>query len=93
MASCLEIIIIRRYPPVRSKLVCGWYASQFAGNLKSTSQQKVKDKGTTIVIEPAAANTVYVPQYDPSLVYGYPLAPFREWYSYPGLFVAGPGIG
>ena len=33
-----------------------------AGNLNTTAQQKVKTKGQTIVIEPAAPDIVYVPQ-------------------------------
>jgi Protein of unknown function (DUF3300) len=63
-----------------------------AGNLNTTPQEKVKTKGQTIVIEPAATDVVYVPQYDPWLVYGYPLAIFPGWYPYPGLFLDGPGI-
>ena len=64
-----------------------------AGNLNSTSQQKVSEKGKTIVIEPASPEVVYVPQYDPWLAYGAPLAVFPGWYPYPGLFLDGPGIG
>jgi hypothetical protein len=63
-----------------------------AGNLKSTPQQKVETQGNTIVIQPAEPNVVYVPQYDPWLAYGYPLAAFPGWYPYPGLYLAGPGI-
>src|SRR5260370_3162453 len=44
-----------------------------AGNLKSTSQEKVSKQGQTIVIEPADPEVVYVPQYDPWLVYGEPI--------------------
>jgi hypothetical protein len=64
-----------------------------AGNLQNTPQEKVSTKGQTIVIQPAETNVVYVPQYDPWLVYGAPLAVFPGWYPYPGLFLAGPGIG
>jgi len=64
-----------------------------AGNLQSTPQEKVDTSGQTIVIEPATTDTIYVPQYDPWLVYGAPLAVFPGWYPYPGLFLAGPGIG
>jgi len=63
-----------------------------AGNLKTTSQEKVNTKGKTIVIEPASTDVVYVPQYDPWLVYGTPMAIFPGWYPYPGLFLDGPGI-
>jgi hypothetical protein len=64
-----------------------------AGNLKSTSQEKVSKHGDTIVIEPADPQVVYVPEYDPWLVYGEPIGVWPGWYSYPGLYIAGPGIG
>ena len=64
-----------------------------AGNLKTTPQENVATQGQTIVIQPATPDVVYVPQYDPWLVYGYPLAVFPGWYPYPGLFWDGPGIG
>jgi Protein of unknown function (DUF3300) len=64
-----------------------------AGNLSTTTQEKVSTKGKTIVIEPAETDMVYVPQYDPWLVYGAPMGVFPGWYPYPGLFLDGPGIG
>jgi hypothetical protein len=66
--------------------------AQQAGNLKTTTQEKVTTQGQTIVIQPAAPEVVYVPQYDPWLAYGYPLAAFPGWYPFPGLFLGGPGI-
>jgi uncharacterized membrane protein YgcG len=66
--------------------------AQQAGNLNTNSQQKVTTQGQTIVIEPATTEIVYVPEYDPWVVYGGPVVPFPGWYPYPGLFVAGPGI-
>ncbi len=67
--------------------------AQKAGNLNSTSQEKVSKQGKTIVIEPADPEVVYVPEYDPWLAYGEPIGIWPGWYSYPGLFLAGPGIG
>ena len=67
--------------------------AQQAGNLKTTPQENVTTQGQTIVIQPAMPDVVFVPQYDPWLVYGYPLAAFPGWYPYPGLFWDGPGIG
>jgi uncharacterized membrane protein YgcG len=67
--------------------------AQQAGNLKTTPQQTVNTNGNTIVIQPATPEVVYVPQYDPWLVYGDPLAVFPGWYPYPGLFWDSPGIG
>ncbi len=63
-----------------------------AGNLQTTDQEKVTTRGQDIVIQPASTEVVYVPQYDPWLVYGDPLAVFPGWYPYPGLFLDGPGI-
>src|SRR3984885_15173016 len=68
-----------------------------AGNLKTTSQIKVKTQGPDIVIEPADPDVVYVPAYDPWAVYGDPLLPWPGWYEYPGIWFGGPylsfGIG
>jgi hypothetical protein len=64
-----------------------------AGNLETTPQQKVSNKGNTIVIEPADPQIVYVPQYDPWLVYGAPIIAWPGWYWYPGLYLNGPGFG
>ena len=68
-----------------------------AGNLTNTPQQKVETKSSTIVIQPAAPEVVYVPAYDPWLVYGDPIVAWPEWYPYPGIWWDGPylswGIG
>jgi uncharacterized membrane protein YgcG len=66
--------------------------AQQAGNLQSTSQQQVTQQGQTIVIEPANPQVVYVPQYDPWVVYGAPVIAWPGWVWYPGLYVPGPGI-
>ena len=63
-----------------------------AGNLNTTSQQTVSQQGQTIVIQPADPQVVYVPAYDPWLVYGAPLGVWPGWYWYPGLYLTGPGI-
>jgi hypothetical protein len=67
--------------------------AQQSGNLKATPQQSVKTEGQTIVIEPAEPDVVYVPQYDPWLVYGAGVPIWPGWYPYPGLYLAGPGFG
>jgi hypothetical protein len=64
-----------------------------AGNLQSNDQVKVKEKDNDIEIEPADADVVYVPEYDPWLVYGPGLVAWPGWYWYPGLYFVGPGIG
>jgi hypothetical protein len=75
--------------------------AQDAGNLKTTEQQKVstttENNKQVIVVEPAQPSSVYVPVYQPSVVYGswwYPSYPPYYWppppYYYPGgAFVAG----
>ena len=48
--------------------------AQAAGTLQSSSQIKiVQQSPQTIIIEPASSNVVYVPQYNPAVVYGAPL--------------------
>src|ERR1700730_2404982 len=64
-----------------------------AGHLNSNEQEKVTTQGNTIVIEPANPEVVYVPQYDPWMVYGGPSVAYPGWYAEPGLFLAGVGIG
>src|ERR1700755_2417660 len=66
--------------------------AQGAGNLKSTPQETVATQGQMITIEPVNPAVVYLPQYDPWLVYGAPLGVWPGWYSYPGLYLAGAGI-
>src|SRR6202008_2889096 len=44
-----------------------------SGNLDSTPEQTVSEEDQTIVIEPANPQVVYVPAYDPWLVYGGPI--------------------
>src|SRR5271155_631500 len=71
--------------------------AQDAGNLKSTPQQTVTDQDSAIDIEPADPDVVYVPAYDPWLVYGYPVVAWPGWYPYPGIWFGGPylsfGVG
>ncbi len=68
-----------------------------AGSLQSNSQQTVTTQGSgssqTIIIEPANPQVVYVPTYNPTLVYGawgYPAYPPYAYYP-PG-YVAGTAL-
>src|SRR6201987_2120765 len=64
-----------------------------SGTLKSTSQQSVGiENDDTIVIEPANPEVVYVPAYDPWLVYGAPIVALPGWYPVPGIFWGGVGL-
>jgi len=68
-----------------------------AGQLRTTPQQVVTTQGSTIIIQPANPNVVYVPAYDPWMVYGGPIVEWPGWYRYPGIWYNGPylsfGIG
>jgi len=66
-------------------------AAKKAGNLESTEQQKViveqvpQTQQSVIVIEPAQPQVVYVPTYNPTVVYG------SWWYpSYPPVYLPPP---
>jgi hypothetical protein len=64
--------------------------AQASGNLKTTNEQKVVVQEKTIVIESANPQVVYVPSYNPTVVYGawaYPSYP--PYYYYPPGYVAG----
>jgi hypothetical protein len=67
--------------------------AQNAGHLESTGQENVTDQDGTIDIEPADPDVVYVPAYDPWLVYGAPIVAYPGWYPVPGIFLGGVGIG
>jgi Protein of unknown function (DUF3300) len=62
------------------------------GHLNSNEQEKVTTEGSTIVIEPANPEMVYVPAYDPWLVYGAPIVAYPGWYPVPGIFWGGVGL-
>jgi hypothetical protein len=64
--------------------------AQQAGTLQSTSQQTVEKQGSTIVIQPTSPEVVYVPAYNPWLVYGGPVVAWPGWYPYPGIWYGGP---
>jgi hypothetical protein len=57
-----------------------------AGNLKSSKEQEVKKEGNIIIVEAANPQVVYVPAYNPTVVYGawpYPAYPPYPVYAYP----------
>jgi hypothetical protein len=91
--SSLGDAYVNQEPDVMNAVQLMRDRAEKAGNLKSTSQETVTQQGQTIVIEPADPEVVYVPEYDPWLAYGEPIGVWPGWYSYPGLFLGGPGIG
>ncbi len=61
----------------------GCAKAQQSGNLKTTTEQKVIVEEKIIKIEPANPQVVYVPTYNPTVVYGtwpYPAYPPYPWY-------------
>ena len=66
--------------------------AQEAGNLNSSTQQTVTTEGSDIEIEPVSPDIVYVPAYDPWVVYGGPIAAWPGWYPYPGIWYDGPAL-
>jgi uncharacterized protein DUF3300 len=71
--------------------------AQDKGNLKSTEQQKVEtqviESKSVIVVEQANPQIVYVPSYDPVVVYGAPIYPYPPIYYPPaGYYAAGMAI-
>jgi hypothetical protein len=72
--------------------------AQSAGNLKSTEQQKViveqaegqPQQQTVIRIEPASPDVIYVPTYNPTVVYGgWPYPAYPPYYYYPPYYPVG----
>jgi hypothetical protein len=57
--------------------------AQAAGNLKSDGKQVVKTEKEIIIIEPADPQVIYVPQYTPSTVVTYGVAPVYGYYPAP----------
>src|SRR5213595_2395924 len=71
--------------------------AQDTGNLSSTDQQKVETKvienKSVIVVEQANPQVVYVPSYDPVVVWGPPVYPYPPiYYPPPGYYAAGLAI-
>ena len=65
--------------------------AQKAGNLSSNTQQNVSTQGQTIIIEPAQPNVIYVPAYNPTVVYGTWAYPSYPPVYYPGVMSWYPG--
>ena len=65
--------------------------AQESGNLKSTKEQEVvvEQQTQTIVIQPASPEVVYVPSYNPAVVYGaWPYPAYPPYPVYPPGYVA-----
>src|SRR5579862_7965057 len=65
--------------------------AEAAGNLRTTPQQRVYDRDDQVQIEPADPQVVYVPQYNPYYVYGYPVAywpGYVPWWGFGGPFIS-----
>ena len=67
------------------------HKAQDAGNLRTTPQQRVYDRDDQVQIDPADPDTVYVPQYNPAYVYGYPVGVwpgFYPWWGFGGPYIS-----
>jgi Protein of unknown function (DUF3300) len=53
--------------------------AQAAGNLKTTKEQTVTTEAQTIVIQPANPQVVYVPVYNPTIIYGAPIVVYPAY--------------
>src|SRR4029453_17805650 len=63
--------------------------AQAAGNLKTTKEQTVIVEQKVIRIEPASPQVIYVPTYNPTVVYGaWPYPAYPPYYYYPPGYVA-----
>ena len=63
--------------------------AQAAGNLKTTKEQTVVVEEKIIKIEPASPQVIYVPTYNPTVVYGaWPYPAYPPYYYYPPGYVA-----
>jgi hypothetical protein len=73
------------------------HQAQSAGHLAPSPQLNVTDNGPDIDIEPANPQVVYVPEYDPEDIYGYPVGMwpgFDPWWGMGGPYMSfGLGIG
>jgi hypothetical protein len=73
--------------------------AEASGNLKTTKEQVVKVEKEVIIIESASPQVVYVPTYNPTVVYGawpYPAYPPAYYYppvAAPYAFAAGVAVG
>jgi hypothetical protein len=64
--------------------------AQASGNLKTTKEQTVVVEEKIIKIEPANPQVIYVPSYNPTVVYGaWPYPAYPPYYYYPPGYVAG----
>jgi hypothetical protein len=66
-----------------------------AGRLAPDERVRIVEDGRTILIEPADARVVYVPYYDPWIVYGpwwWPAYPPVAWAPWPGYVAVRPGF-
>lgn len=71
--------------------------AQTKGALKTTEQQKVEttviENKEVFIIQPSSTQVVYVPSYDPMVVYGPPVYPYPPGWYYPAGMALSFGFG
>ncbi|NJD55640.1 MAG: DUF3300 domain-containing protein [Nitrospirae bacterium] len=69
------------------------HKAQESGNLQTTKEQVVKVEKEVIIIESASPQVVYVPAYNPTVVYGaWPYPAYPPYSYYPPGYVAGAAV-
>ena len=64
-----------------------------AGTLeKCTGGEKIVRQGPVSELQPVNPDVVYVPAYDPWVVYGAPIPVYPAWVAVPGAYITGPEI-
>jgi len=84
-----EPVVMARVQALRQRAMA-------AGSLRSDAQVQVAQQGQVIVVQPASPQLVYVPYYDPLIVYGpwwWPAYPPVAWAPWPGYVRAVPRPG
>ncbi len=88
---------LEQQPAVMSTVQSLRAKAKASGNLKSSPEMTVKEETvenkTVYVVESTKTETVYVPTYNPAVVYGaWPYPAYPPYYMYPPAYVYAPGL-
>ena len=68
--------------------------AEASGNLKTSKEQKVVVEKETIIIQSASPEVIYVPSYNPTVVYGsWPYPAYPPYYYYPPVYATPYAFG
>lgn len=91
-AAALGIDYVQQPQAVLAAVQTMRQRAQQSGALAACTQERAVVQNNAIVIQPVNPAVVYVPQYNPWLVYGPPVPAYPGWVAVPGFYVDGPGI-